>query len=984
MPETTNEWMPAGGYFATHAPGIRLGVPNGLRRGQRAAIHELTGHLTLKGEPAIAVLPTGAGKTDVAILLPYLLQARRVLVVVPSDSVRSQIAARFKTLSVVKNAGVLPADTPPPAIKKLSSRLSTLDEWNALREYDVVITTPHAISPVLKGVFDPPPDLFDLLLIDEAHHSPARTWQAVLEAFPSAKRALFTATPFRRDKKQIKGTIVINYSLREARNDGVFGDINYRPVTPAPGVDPDIAIAINAQAALTADRDAGYEHAIMVRADSIPHAEALHEKYRATTMLRLEVVHSHYTAGRIEKTIERLRARELDGVICVNMLGEGFDCPNLKIAALHAPHASLGVTLQFIGRFARVGTEKIAAAQFFAVPGEIQGEMDILFHDDAIWQELIVNLGEARVMAEDQLRADLATFEPPQVQEPGLDEVSLYALRPTYHVKVYRMPDDVHVDLGADIDLPKPFELMYRQHSEELSTVVLIVREQQRPRWSDQLRFGRTEYELFVIHHDQNSRYLFINASRRADSIYRHIATQYVGHAPKGLPLYLVNRTLAGLKKIECFSVGMKSRLHTSTHESYRVVAGRRAQQSIRRTDGRLFHQGHIFCTAMNERNEAITLGYSSGSKLWSSGKGTIPHLVKWCDELSCKMQTTTGRITAPGLDLLEVGIPLTTLPSDVFAVDWDPVVYEDAIEASARDDDDTFLLADCALRVDRALSSPEQVRVILEHDDDEWAFDFTPNQNAYFTRQTGKELTVKYDGDELPVTDFLNEYPLYFYCTSFAKFRGEECFPCPARTETFNRERIEAIDWDAQNVNIRKEFWKDDDVRNGQRSVHEYLEGRLNTPEHDIVLYDHRTGEIADFVTMNADAQRITIGLYHCKGSSGNVPGDRLKDAYEVCGQVVKSFHLAADERRMLKHVRRRIRVRDGKPYSRFVRGSMAEMERIFRESPGRPIEYRFSVVQPGISKSGITDEGLSVLAAANEFIHTLGAQDLNVTAGQ
>jgi superfamily II DNA or RNA helicase len=280
-------------------------------------------------------------------------------------------------------------------------------------------------------------------LIDEAHHSPAKTWQAVLDAFPHARRALFTATPFRRDKKQIKGTIAVNYSLREARKDNVFGDINYRPVTTIPGEDSDTAIARAAEAALKADRQNGLEHSILVRADSIPHAEALLGRYNAATELNLDVVHSHFTAKRIDHTIEQLQKRELDGVICVNMLGEGFDFPNLKIAALHAPHASLGVTLQFIGRFARVGDEKIGAAQFFAVPSEIDGEMEVLFRNESVWQDFIVNLAETRVLAEDQLRADLATFEPPTLQEADIEELSLYALRPMYHVKIYRIPENV-------------------------------------------------------------------------------------------------------------------------------------------------------------------------------------------------------------------------------------------------------------------------------------------------------------------------------------------------------------------------------------------------------------------------------------------------------------------------------------------------------------------------------------------------------------
>jgi hypothetical protein len=166
---------------------------------------------------------------------------------------------------------------------------------------------------------------------------------------------------------------------------------------------------------------------------------------------------------------------------------------------------------------------------------------------------------------------------------------------------------------------------MHRQVSTDLTTSVIVAREQQRPRWSDQARFGRIEYELFVIYYDHAGRFLFLSASRRADSLYRKIATEYLGYAPKGLPLYIVNRTLAGLTKIECFSVGMKNRLHTARQESYRMLAGRNAHQAIRKTDGRLFHQGHIYCAALDGEGRSILLGYSSGSKIWSGGKGTIP-----------------------------------------------------------------------------------------------------------------------------------------------------------------------------------------------------------------------------------------------------------------------------------------------------------------------------------------------------------------------
>jgi len=176
--------------------------------------------------------------------------------------------------------------------------------------------------------------------------------------------------------------------------------------------------------------------------------------------------------------------------------------------------------------------------------------MEVLFRDGAVWQDLIVNLAETRVATEDRLRADLATFDSPGIEEPDSDELSLYAVRPAYHVKVYRVPD-VEVDIGAAIALPSPFEVTHRFVSADLSTAVIVAREQQRPRWSDQAQFGRVEYELFVVHYDESGGFLFIHASRRADSLYRHIATQYTGRAPKGLPLYMVNRTLSGLTKVE-------------------------------------------------------------------------------------------------------------------------------------------------------------------------------------------------------------------------------------------------------------------------------------------------------------------------------------------------------------------------------------------------------------------------------------------------
>ncbi len=63
------------------------------------------------------------------------------------------------------------------------------------------------------------------------------------------------------------------------------------------------------------------------------------------------IVHSNLPANEQTNAIDKLRSRQSRVIVCVDMLGEGFDLPQLKIAALHDIHKSLAVTIQFIGRF---------------------------------------------------------------------------------------------------------------------------------------------------------------------------------------------------------------------------------------------------------------------------------------------------------------------------------------------------------------------------------------------------------------------------------------------------------------------------------------------------------------------------------------------------------------------------------------------------------------------------------------------------------
>src|SRR4029453_10095417 len=70
-----------------------------------------------------------------------------------------------------------------------------------------------------------PPDFFDLLIVDEGHHTPAESWQRLVTAYPRAKKIYLTATPFRSDGQAIRGTRLYRYRLAEAIAQGYVKNI---------------------------------------------------------------------------------------------------------------------------------------------------------------------------------------------------------------------------------------------------------------------------------------------------------------------------------------------------------------------------------------------------------------------------------------------------------------------------------------------------------------------------------------------------------------------------------------------------------------------------------------------------------------------------------------------------------------------------------------------------------------------------------------
>ena len=75
-------------------------------------------------------------------------------------------------------------------------------------------------------------DFFDLILVDEGHHSAAPSWKKVFEKFNKAKVINLTATPFRSDNKDIEGELKYRYSFKRAMLKGYIKKLQAIYVAP--------------------------------------------------------------------------------------------------------------------------------------------------------------------------------------------------------------------------------------------------------------------------------------------------------------------------------------------------------------------------------------------------------------------------------------------------------------------------------------------------------------------------------------------------------------------------------------------------------------------------------------------------------------------------------------------------------------------------------------------------------------------------------
>jgi hypothetical protein len=244
-------------------------------------------------------------------------------------------------------------------------------------------------------------------------------------------------------------------------------------------------------------------------------------------------------------------------------------------------------------------------------------------------------------------------------------------------------------------------------------------------------------------------------------------------------------------------------------------------------------------------------------------------------------------------------------------------------------------------------------------------------DKKATYLREEGPDLSIKIGKKVFRLADyFAAEHPIIRYekdCFS----RGEQLMrPRKTRSYPFDPENI--VTWNWAGVAPKKESQTTKKISDSiQRRTLDVISDSTWTPQYGIIFDDDASGEAADVIGISTSEGVLKADLFHCKCSKG-ISGKRIRDLYEVCGQAQRSRKWKDDTDRLFVHLgnREKTRLKDS-GVSRFERGNFKLLQTMRFEARSLVPEFRVFIVQPGLSKSGVTPDQCEVLGTTKLYLH-------------
>jgi superfamily II DNA or RNA helicase len=247
---------------------------------------------------------------------------------------------------------------------------------------------------------------FGCVIVDEAHHAPANTFQAVLNLMPARYRFGLTATPRREDGLTplldfTLGRRLFDISYADLVGQGFLNSPEVRPVYSSFSFDgcgsEDHHACLSALVsdsernelvAELAAKEARDGHSVLVLSGRVEHCRVL-AGLIARLGTRAEVLVSAVKKPERSRILEELRSGVLPVVVASTLADEGLDVPRLDRIVLAFPGRSTGRTTQRLGRLMRPHPKKKNAVLFDIVDAAVPSLLRQYRERSRIYQHLV-------------------------------------------------------------------------------------------------------------------------------------------------------------------------------------------------------------------------------------------------------------------------------------------------------------------------------------------------------------------------------------------------------------------------------------------------------------------------------------------------------------------------------------------------------------------------------------------------------------------
>jgi superfamily II DNA or RNA helicase len=399
-----------------------------LRDCQTQAFAALANFFRSGGTRAACVMSVGAGKTALGVAASLAFTKHRALVVTPGSVIRGTFDRAFDH-EAVGNAlyglpgGPLIPGCRPPCVLTLDRDEGAIRSITReqLLAADVLITNFHSLgtgrdSDDLLSKLQA--DDVDLIIIDEAHIAAADSYQRAFQHFADARTILMSACFQRLDGRPIDADVVYRYRLIDSIADGNAKNLRVQRFAPdseqttyemvwpdgsreeirgraailavlkderklaritAKSYEPIRQVMRAVRSALDRQSELLYpvKPRVLFSALGERHAEQI-ARIAEEHGIPCDFLHHSMTESRIRAIRARFEqpSGDLQGIVQLRMLGQGYDFPPITIVVPMRPYGGFSDFYQFVGRGIRV-------IQHAALSGRIRpGEqfLDVIYH----------------------------------------------------------------------------------------------------------------------------------------------------------------------------------------------------------------------------------------------------------------------------------------------------------------------------------------------------------------------------------------------------------------------------------------------------------------------------------------------------------------------------------------------------------------------------------------------------------------------------